>query len=272
MPEGPEIRRAADRIASVLEGQIVDEAFFAFPDLKPWQGRLRGQRIVQVQPLGKALLIRFERGVSMYSHNQLYGRWFIRDRGVLPSTRRQLRAALHTEQSSALLYSASEIAVLHDEDLDQHPYLAKLGLDPLASSTTPSAVRRRMEDRRFARRSLGALLLDQAFLSGIGNYLRTEILHYAGVAPDRRPADLEKAERMLLARAVITITRRAYRLRGVTVEPQRARRMQAQGRRRRDYRHYAFARAGQGCYRCGDVIVKRAVAGRRLYVCPTCQA
>lgn len=272
MPEGPEIRRAADRIAAVLQGHVVEDAYFAFAGLKPWQERLQGRRIVCVQPRGKALLIRFEDGVSMYSHNQLYGRWFIRDRGVLPGTRRQLRAALHTEASSALLYSASEISVLHDEDLERHPYLAKLGPDLLDEATKPSTVRQRMESRPFVRRSLGALLLDQSFLSGVGNYLRSEILFHAGIAPHRRPADLTDAERTTLARAAITISGRAYRMRGVTVEPRRARRAEQRGLRRHQYRHYVFARAGECCYRCGDVVVKQTVAGRRLYACPTCQA
>ena len=272
MPEGPEIRRAADRIASVLEGRPIDEAYFAFVELKPWEERLRGRRVVRVQPRGKALLIRFEHGVTMYSHNQLYGRWFIRDRGVVPSTRRQLRAALHTEGASALLYSASEIAVLHDEDLERHPYLGRLGLDVLDPETTPTAVRRRLEDPRFARRSLGALLLDQSFLSGVGNYLRSEILFYAGIGADRRPAELDPDERRLLARAAITITRRAYRMQGVTNDPGRVRRLQAAGQARGHYRHYVFARAGEPCYRCGDVVSRRAIAGRRLYRCLTCQA
>jgi endonuclease-8 len=250
---------------------MVDEVFFAFPELKPWEERLQGQRVRRVQPRGKALLIRFEHGITMYSHNQLYGRWFIRDRGVTPTTRRQLRAALHTSSSSALLYSASEIAVLHDDDLDRHPYLSRLGLDLLDRETRPSTVRNRLRDRRFARRSLGALLLDQSFLSGVGNYLRSEILHYAGVSPSRRPADLDADDLLRLARAALTITRRAYRLRGVTNDPGRVRRMQAAGRPRRDYRHYVFGRAGEPCPRCGDMVVKRTVAGRRLYLCPSCQ-
>lgn len=271
MPEGPEIRRAADRIASVIEGRAVDEVFFAFPELKPWEERLRGQRVRRVQPRGKALLIRFEQGVTMYSHNQLYGRWFIRERGVTPATRRQLRAALHTSSSSALLYSASEIAVMFDEDLDRHPYLSRLGLDLLDPDVRPAAVRDRLRDARFARRSLGALLLDQSFLSGVGNYLRSEILHYAGMSPSRRPRDLDQVELMRLARAALTIARRAYRTRGVTIEPARARRLQAAGKPRRAYRHYVFGRAGQGCPRCRDLIVRRTVAGRRLYLCPDCQ-
>jgi formamidopyrimidine-DNA glycosylase len=34
MPEGPEIRLAADRIAKVLEGQVVEDVAYAFPELE----------------------------------------------------------------------------------------------------------------------------------------------------------------------------------------------------------------------------------------------
>lgn len=271
MPEGPEIRRAADRIASAIEGEVADEVYFAFDALKPWQAVLSGKRVRRVESRGKALLIRFEDGPTMYSHNQLYGRWFIRERGVLPQTRRQLRAAIHTPRASALLYSASEIDVLDDDGLAAHPYLDRLGLDLLAPGTTPSMVRRRLDDGRFRRRMLGGLLLDQAFLSGVGNYLRSEILFYAAIDPARRPMDLDAGEHLRLARAALTVARRAYRTRGVTVEPRTAERERRQGRPRREYRHYVFGRAGLDCRRCGDTIVKRAVAGRRLYSCPSCQ-
>ena len=271
MPEGPEIRRAADRIASAIEGEVVDEAYFAFDALKPWQTRLRGKRVWRVEPRGKALLIRFEDGPTMYSHNQLYGRWFVRERGLLPQTRRQLRAAIHTRRSSALLDSASEIDGLDDADLAVHPYLSRLGLDRLAEGITPTQVRRRLEDPRFRRRMLGGLLLDQGFLGGVGNYLRSEILYYAGIDPDRRPLDLDDDERLRFARAALTVTRRAYRTRGVTREPRYAERKRRQGRPRREYRYYVFGRAGLDCPRCGDTIVKRTVAGRRLYRCPACQ-
>ena len=271
MPEGPEIRRAADRIASAIEGEVADEVYFAFDALKPWQSALRGKRVRVVEPRGKALLIRFEDGPTMYSHNQLYGRWFIRERGVLPRTRRQLRAAIHTERTSALLYSASEIDVLDDDGLAAHPYLSRLGLDLLAPGTTPSLVRRRLEDDRFGRRMLGGLLLDQGFLGGVGNYLRSEILFYAGIAPARRPMDLDRHERLRLARAALTVTRRAYRTRGVTREPRYAERGRRQGRKRWEYRHYVFGRAGLDCPRCGDTIMRRTVAGRRLYACSSCQ-
>lgn len=66
-----------------------------------------------------------------YSHNQLYGKWYINRAGEDPETNRQLRAELQTDQQSALLYSASEIDVMDGESIKEHPYLVKLDPDVL---------------------------------------------------------------------------------------------------------------------------------------------
>ena len=62
-------------------------------------------------------------GHSIYSHNQLYGRWYIVDAEKFPKTKRSLRLALKTKTHSALLFSASEIDVLEKSEIDNHPFL-----------------------------------------------------------------------------------------------------------------------------------------------------
>ncbi len=271
MPEGPEIRLAADRIACAIEGQTAVEVRFAFDRLKRWERRLTGRRIRAVEARGKAMLVRFGGGLNLYSHNQLYGRWYVTKNGARPRTGRQLRVAIHTRDASALRYSASDIEVLRDAGLDSHPYLARLGADVLDRAVNPSAVRRRLDDPLFARRRLGGLLLDQGFLGGIGNYLRSEILFVAGLDPARRPCDLGDAEKTALARAALTISRRAYRTRGVTNAPAIVRKLKARKRARRDYRHFVFGREGKPCHVCESRVEKLQVAGRRLYACTSCQ-
>jgi endonuclease-8 len=271
MPEGPEIRREADRIAKVLEGHVARKVRFAFDDLRGWQRRLQGRTIRAVEPRGKALLTRFDGGVQIYSHNQLYGRWYVTRTGSTPATHRSLRLAVHTDAGTAWLYSASDIEVLRDAELDAHPYLAKLGPDVLDRDVRPEHVLARLQDDRFARRGLGGLLLDQGFLGGIGNYLRSEILFVAGIDPGRRPADLDDGERRALARAALGVSRRAYRTRGITTDATLARRLRDEGWPRRAYRHLVFGRDGEPCHRCGTDVERRTVAGRRLYACSTCQ-
>jgi endonuclease-8 len=271
MPEGPEIRRAADRVAEALAGRVASRVWFAFDHLAGWERKLTGRRVRGVQARGKAMLVRFEGGLNLYSHNQLYGRWYVTKNGAQPRTRRQLRVAIHTRDASALLYSASEIDVLRDRELGSHPYLARLDADVLDRAVTPSIVRRRMDDPRFARRRLAGLLLDQGFLGGIGNYLRSEILFVAGIDPARRPCDLDGGERAAFARAALHISRRAYRTRGITNAPSIVRKLRASRRPRREYRHFVFGREGEACHRCGTEIAKLQAAGRRIYVCRTCQ-
>ncbi|NJO67188.1 MAG: endonuclease VIII, partial [Leptolyngbyaceae cyanobacterium RM1_405_57] len=73
MPEGPEIKRAADQIAKAIGDRPVTEIFFAFDRLKPYEPKLVGRKVVSVTARGKAMLIGFDNGFSIYSHNQLYG-------------------------------------------------------------------------------------------------------------------------------------------------------------------------------------------------------
>ena len=87
MPEGPEIRRAADKVAAVLVGKRVDEVRFGLSDLKPFEERLSGQTVTAVDTRGKAMLTRFDNGLTIYSHNQLYGRWYTVRRPRMPSKR-----------------------------------------------------------------------------------------------------------------------------------------------------------------------------------------
>ncbi|MCF2132653.1 endonuclease VIII, partial [Strepomyces sp. STD 3.1] len=124
MPEGPEIRIAADKVQKALTAYNVGEVWFAFPQLKHYEELLQGARVKRVDTKGKAMLIRFDNGYTIYSHNQLYGKWYIRAAYSYPKTNRQLRLALHNEKYSALLYSASDIEVLRDEEVPLHPFVS----------------------------------------------------------------------------------------------------------------------------------------------------
>lgn len=269
MPEGPEIRRAADRLAEAVVGAPLRSAWFAFPALKPHEKRLRGRRIEAIEPHGKALLTHFDHGWTLYSHNQLYGVWKIAAAGERPDTARSLRVALETEDRAILLYSASDVAMWRTTDLPTHPFLSKLGPDVLDPALSAAAVETRLDDARFRGRALGALLLDQAFLAGMGNYLRSEVLFAARLRPERRPQDLDRSERRALARELLAIPRRSYATRGIP--PASGMREDYLTDTPDGFRFEVFDREGQPCPACGDTIVRREVGTRRLYLCPRCQ-
>jgi endonuclease-8 len=271
MPEGPEIRRAADRIAKVLVGQRIEQVFFGLRRLQRFSDELQDRTVERVDTRGKALLVRFDNGLSLYAHNQLYGVWRITQRDHWPKTGRSLRVALHTSTQSALLYSASDIAVLTADDELGHPFLSRLGPDVLDSALHWRDLARRLNETAFRRRSLASLYLDQRFLAGIGNYLRSEILFAAGLHPSAKPGRLEQRDRNRLARVSLTIARRAYETGGITLPATKVKQLKALGLKRREYRFAVFDRAGDPCLTCGEEIERYEAGSRRIYRCPNCQ-
>lgn len=277
MPEGPEIRRMVDDIADAVGQRDAQRVFFAFERFKGFESALAGRRITSVQARGKAVLVFFSaRGDDgpwcVYSHNQLYGQWRIGTSESEPSTRRQLRFAIYGKARAARLYSASDIRIVRPDALAEVPYLARLGPDPLNEPKVDTGrILQQFDDRLFAGRALGGLLLDQGFIAGIGNYLRSEILFEARLHPARRPRSLDDKERMALAEAIMCLIERAYRLKGITNNPERAQALKAAGQRFSTRRHMVFGRSDKPCYACNTLIEKTTVASRRLYLCPSCQ-
>jgi len=271
MPEGPEIRRAADRVARVLVDRVVEEVRFHIPDLARRGRRLAGHTVTAVDTRGKAMLTHFDNGLTLYSHNQLYGRWYTVRRPRMPQTERQLRVELHTATHSALLYSASDIEILTDKQVAGHPFLSRIGPDVMDPELTAEQVLQRLASPGFRRRRIGSLFLDQAFLAGIGNYLRSEILFLSGVHPAQRASDLAGTELEKLSRNAVRVARRSYRTGGVTVVPSLERILKDKGQSFEERRFYVFGRDGEHCHLCGGEIERRTVGGRNLFLCPGCQ-
>lgn len=271
MPEGPEIRRAADRLARAVEGEIAEHVEFRWPPLAGAARRVQGRRILRVAPRGKAMLIAFDSGWTLYSHNQLYGVWRVTRAGARPRTTRALRVAIDGPRRAILLYSASDIALLRDAELARHPYLARLGPDLLDPALDAGTVSDRLRAPRFRGRALSALLLDQGFVAGIGNYLRSEILYVAGLLPQHRPRDLDGAAIGALAAAILAVGRQAYRLAGVTNDAQLAARLKREGLDYEARRFHVFGRDGLPCWTCGGTVQRADAGSRRIYLCPGCQ-
>ena len=272
MPEGPEIKLAADSIDRALSNRKVDDIFFAFDHLKKFENQIKGRKIRSVTTRGKAILITIDTGQVIYSHNQLYGRWYITGRGKVPSTNRQLRLAIHNRSASAFLYSASDIEVLSTSNLSRHRFLSKLGPDLLSENPSRDEIVERMQSSRFCKRQLGGLLLDQAFLAGLGNYLRAEILFFARLHPARTPADCNVEELNKLSNQMLQLIHRSYKTRGVVNPPALVKKLKGKGKTQKEqHRFSVYNREGLPCYNCSTLIARIPSGGRHIYFCPSCQ-
>lgn len=272
MPEGPEIRLAADKIEKALRDRATTEVFFAFDHLKHFETELTGCKVTHIETRGKAMLTHFDNGISVYTHNQLYGKWVVRKAHSYPETNRQLRFAVHNAKKSALLYSASDIHILSSaSEIADHPFLRNLGPDILSPKITPDELRSHLMLKRHHRRRFSTLYLDQHFLAGIGNYLRTEILFVAKLHHQLRPIDCSAEQLLALAKASVEVPYQSYKYKGVTNDLDIANKLKDNGARYREYRHWAFGRENKPCYRCATPIQKEMANNRRIYYCPNCQ-
>jgi endonuclease-8 len=242
-----------------------------FSPYLPALEKLQGKRVKEVGAQGKAFLIHFEGGQTLYAHMQLYGRWMFGKPGHEPKTNRLLRLSLATADQEARLYSATDIEMLNAAGLKKHAYLSRLGPDLLDPGTEQADLLERLQDKLFSGRRLAALLLDQTFWAGPGNYLRSEILFCAGLSPEMRPRDLNDEQQERLARAAQGLARRSLKTKGITTPPDLVSKAKKSGQTRRWYRHWVFNRAGRPCWVCESPVRKEEWSGRRLYRCLECQ-
>jgi endonuclease-8 len=271
MPEGPEIWRAADQLNEALQHKTITDLHFTIDKLKEYESTFKGHKIEKVEARGKAILTFFEDDQVMYSHNQLYGKWIVRKNGQTPDTNRKLRVAIHNEEQAAYLYSATDIEILRREDVPTHSYIEKLGPDVLHPDTSYEDIIAQFRDESFKNRKLTTLLLDQGFVSGIGNYLRSEIMFYAKVDPHKKLRAYSDDEKEALAKATVKLTERSYNTGGITNDPSIVEALKRENATRSEYRHFVYKRTDDRCHKCGQIIVEEKTGGRKIYFCPNCQ-
>jgi len=112
------------------------------------------------------------------------------------------------------------------------------------------------------------LLMDQSFISGIGNLYAAEILFYAKIHPERRACDILDKDKEKLFKAMQEVLSRAVLYGGSSVDDY-VRLSGAKGSYKRF--HKVYAREGKPCFVCKTLIKRIVQGGRGTYFCPKCQ-
>jgi endonuclease-8 len=269
MPEGPEVRRAADEIQDRLGGHTLERVVFDIKRLAPRASELEGKKIESLDTFGKATVTNIESGLHIYSHNMLYGKWILVRAGEPSGTKKTPKMELHTSKYSLLLYSTNSIDVLHTEDLPEHKYLSKLGPDVLSEDLTEADVAKLLSTT-WAGKQIGVTLLDQSFLAGIGNYLRAEILIRAKLHHTRTPASMTEDEINALAKQILHVSHESYEAGGATAGNYLTL-PKGESANFDNFVFSAYKQEGKPCASCGSIIELVEYQGRNMYFCPTCQ-
>jgi endonuclease-8 len=249
MPEGHTIHRLARDHRRDLAGRVVRASS---PQGRFVEGaaRIDGRVPRRFDAFGKHELVTLDSGEVLHVHLGLIGKWRRRDAPVPPPVG-LVRLRLEGEAVAWDLYGPITCRVVSPDEA--RAAVAVLGPDPLRSDADPQ----RFVDRvRRSKAPIGAILLDQSVIAGIGNVYRAEVLWALGIDP-RRPGRSFSADEVL---AMWEWLQHQLRL-GVRRNSIRT----VDGPTQRGAYHQ------EACIRCGGVVTTLSIAGRRLDACLACQ-
>ncbi|GAA1480369.1 Fpg/Nei family DNA glycosylase [Gordonia sinesedis] len=266
MPEGHTLHRIARRQQKVFGGERVR--------VTSPQGRFAdGAAVVDgtvfdgADAWGKHLVQRYRDGDHeqlLHVHLGLYGQFGELEVPMGPPVG-QVRMRIEGPTIGVDLRGPTACELYTPADLDA--LVARLGPDPLRRDADPERAWRSISR---SRRPIGALLMDQQVIAGVGNVYRAEVLFRAGIDPMRPGRDVDRAEFDALWRDLVSLMRigvRRGRIHVVRPEDDHGPGSYAPQRPRT----YVYRRAGEPCRICGSTVLRSELDGRNLYWCPACQ-
>ena len=264
MPEGDTVWRTARRLHRALAGRELLVSDLRWPSLATVD--LSGREVLEVVSAGKHLLTRVAAGgddppLTLHSHLRMEGSWFVERTGD-PHGRRSasgIRAVLTTAEWTAV---GHKLGMLDLVSTDREAELVgHLGPDLLSPGWDPEEARRRL--LADPARELGAALLDQRVLAGVGTLYMAEACFLVRLTPWSPVSDLEDPEGFLAL---------LHRL--LHVNKDRPAQVTT-GDLRHGRQHFAHARSGLPCLRCAGTVRVAPIGvppqDRRAFYCPGCQ-
>ncbi|HSE07905.1 MAG TPA: DNA-formamidopyrimidine glycosylase family protein [Nocardioidaceae bacterium] len=281
MPEGHTLHRLAETLVEHFAGRRVE--------VSSPQGRfaeeaaaLDGGFVEGAEAWGKHLFVEFEGERFVHVHLGLYGKLDVYD-GAPPAPVGQVRMRLVTpwrdggaaepdegaRASYADLRGATACELVTDDR--RAAIVERLGADPLRKDADPDAAWARISRSRTA---IGALLMDQSVVAGVGNVYRAEVLFRHRIHPLRPGNTLRRGQFEGIWEDLVTLMAEGVATGRIdTVRPEHT--PEAMGREPRRDDHggevYVYRRHDRPCHVCGAKVRTEVLAARNSFWCPRCQ-
>ncbi len=271
MPELPEVETIARSLNKILPGRKFQEITVRYPgslrcDSKSFQAGLVDQEINNVWRRGKLIVIDVNKETHLVFHLKMSGRLLYKaDTSMCLDKHTHLVFRFH-DQGYLLFHDTRKFGYCHllnKKELNQWPYFASLGPEPLdlQAETFVSIFQK-------SRARIKSVLLDQSKIAGIGNIYADESLHESGIHPATPCFRLDKDKLEELSYCLQRVLQRSIKAGGTTL---------------RDYvdslgnpgsyqnGFMVYGRKGLPCRTCSIRLESCKVAGRTSVYCPNCQ-
>jgi formamidopyrimidine-DNA glycosylase len=333
MSEGPEVRRTADKLSSLIIGLLIDKVIFRNAEFQEVVQSLIGTDIERIGTHGKNIVIQFSNGIYLRNHMMMWGKWRIYHRKQYdegkakpPPTRGKTHIGLRLKNdkratnqpsiastrvvkidmrnnsntdspsSSSTSQEVDDYSIAGDVRRDRrvrlaiittdyvavqfngpilkfsesNPFLTehalmRLGPDPLKPNFSYEEARIRYVTR--LNMKLADLLLDQAFVAGVGNKYKSELLFLCKLSPFINGGQVSPENRDFLIQKIPEVLKFGYE------NADRTRPLlYGESKNKWDYTHWVFRRAGKLCWVCNTPIkFDRTGSAWVSFWCPSCQ-
>ncbi len=270
MPELPEVETVKRGLQSEITGQTLRDlrlfrADLRYPFPENFAEKLVDRRVENVTRRAKFLIFDFGDG------------GFLGHLGMTGSYRKApLDEPLRKHDHFTLIFDGFQM-IYHDPrrfgavDLyegspDAHPWLAKLGAEPLGNAFSGEALHQNLKNRKTPIKSA---LLNQHVVAGLGNIYVCEALWQSGIHPAKAAHKISRPKSDDLALQIRDVLQRAIDSGGSTL---RDFRNSSGGTGYFQHEFHVYDREGEPCKRdCGQEIQRITQAGRSSFYCPKCQ-
>ena len=146
MSEGPEVKRTADKLSSLLIGEVIDKIIFRKAGFEEVIESLVGASVEQIHTHGKNIIIQFSNGIFLRNHMMMWGKWRIYNRKQYdegkakpPPRRGKRRLNGRIKNDKRSIYDSSLALITVEENDAQHSSNIEVhnsADNPLGSSTS----------------------------------------------------------------------------------------------------------------------------------------
>jgi len=276
LPELPEVEIVRRDLEREVVGRRIKDVDVKLPRIvrrhksrKEFVDGVVGAKVVRFDRRGKYLLMHLDNGNVVVMHLGMSGR--IERATARKLVEKHTHVVLKLQTGGELRFidmrQFGELFVSAHDELEGVKELSHIAIDPLGDSFTWQVFSELVTTRQV---KLKTLLMDQKFISGLGNIYSDEVLWAAGLRADRLSDSLTSQEVRRLYRAMQEVLQDGIRHGGVTLGDQTYRNLHGKPGEFQDHLK-VYGRAGQPCRRCRTAIERTRWGQRSHYACPQCQ-
>ncbi len=268
MPELPEVETIRRDLSRDIKGkrikqvEVLNPKVIKQPRPAEFKRRLKGASFTGFLRRGKVLAIQLSSGDYLAVHLRMTGQ-------LIYSVRKEQKARVIFVLANGRYLNFNDQRLFAElrlvKDWRSLQFVRNLGIEPLDKGFTLPKLKQMLSGKKT---KIKPLLMDQAFIAGIGNLYAQEALFLAGILPARAADRLNDGEIARLYQAVRKVLQEGIQYRGSSVDNY------LNGRGRRGAYHLrlkVYGRRGQPCPKCGGAIKKINLGGRGTCFCSKCQ-